>query len=158
MAGIRTRNRLKALAVEKECTPGSYADGGGLSLIVTDTGAKKWELRIAVGGRRRQLGLGVYPGVSLEDARNKATHIRQGAGEGRDVVSEQRRAERVAAAAPRSITFRAAFDGYHPRSASRPYSAPATGYPNSCQGTRRSVPRALQGADGARRAHDSPQL
>ena len=112
MAGIRTRNRLKALAVEKECTPGIYADGGGLSLIVTDTGAKKWELRIAVGGRRRQLGLGVYPGVSLDDARNKATQIRQGADVGRDVVSEQRRAERVAAAVPRSITFRAAFDGY----------------------------------------------
>ena len=48
MAGIRTRNRLKALAVEKETTPGTYPDGGGLSLIVTDTGAKKWELRIAL--------------------------------------------------------------------------------------------------------------
>ena len=112
MAGIRTRNRLKAVAVEKVSAPGIYADGGGLSLIVTDTGAKKWELRIAIGGRRRQLGLGVYPGVSLEDARSKATQIRIGASDGRDVISEQRQAERIAAAAPRSITFRAAFDGY----------------------------------------------
>lgn len=112
MAGIRTRNRLKAVAVEKVSTPGIYADGGGLSLIVTDTGAKKWELRIAIGGRRRQLGLGVYPGVSLEDARSKAAQIRIRASDGRNVISEQRYAERIAAAAPRSITFRAAFDGY----------------------------------------------
>ncbi len=57
MAGIRTRNRLKVLAVEKVSTPGIYSDGGGLSLIVTDAGVKKWELRIAIGRRRRQLVL-----------------------------------------------------------------------------------------------------
>ena len=112
MAGIRTRNRLKALAVEKVSAPGIYADGGGLSLVVTDTGAKKWELRIAIGGRRRQLGLGVYPDVSLENARSKATQIRIGASDGRDVISEQRQAERIVTTVPRSITFRAAFDGY----------------------------------------------
>ena len=88
-----------------------YAGGGGLSLIVTETGTKKWELRIAVGGRRRQLGLGVYPGVSLEEARTKATQTRLGASECRDVVSEQRHAEWVATVPPRSITFRVAFDG-----------------------------------------------
>jgi integrase len=112
MAGIRTRNRLKALAIEKQCRPGTYTDGGGLSLIVTDTGTKKWELRIAVRGSRRQLGLGVYPVVSLEDARSKATQIRLGASEGHDMVSEQRQAERLAAVSARTITFRAAFDGY----------------------------------------------
>lgn len=112
MAGIRTRNRLKALAVEKESAAGTYADGGGLSLIVTDNGAKKWELRIAVRGRRRQLGLGVYPIVSLEEARSKATQIRLGASEGRDTAAEQKRAERLATAPRRPTTFRAAFEGY----------------------------------------------
>ena len=66
----------------------------------------------AIGGRRRQLGLGVYPSVSLEDARSKATQIRIGASEGRDVMLEQRRSEQIVAAAPRSVTFRDAFDGY----------------------------------------------
>ena len=112
MTGIRTRNRLTALAVEKQSAPGIYADGGGLSLIVTPTGTKKWELRIAIGGRRRQLGLGVYPSVTLEDARSKATQIRIGASEGRDLILEQRRSERIVAAAPRSVSFRDAFDGY----------------------------------------------
>jgi Arm DNA-binding domain len=112
MTGIRTRNRLKALAVEKQRPPGIYADGGGLSLIVTHTGTKKWELRINIGGRRRQLGLGVYPSVTLEDAQSKAGQIRFGAREGRDLMLEQRRSERIAAAAPRSVSFRDAFDGY----------------------------------------------
>lgn len=112
MTGIRTRNRLKALAVDKQSTPGIYPDGGGLSLIVANPGTKKWELRIAIGGLRRQLGLGVYPGVSLEDARSKATQIRTGASEGRDVMLEQRRSERNVAATLCSVTFRAAFDGY----------------------------------------------
>jgi integrase len=112
MAGIRTRNRLTALAVEKQSRPGTYADGGGLSLIVTDTVAKKWELRIAVGGRRRQLGLGVYPCVSLEEVRNKATQIRIGASEGRDLMLEQRQSQRSAATPQRLITFQAAFDCY----------------------------------------------
>jgi len=71
MTGVRTRNRLKALAVEKQTVPGVYADGGGLSLIVTDADTKKWELRIAICGRRRQLGLGVYPAVSLDAARQR---------------------------------------------------------------------------------------
>jgi integrase len=112
MAGIRTRNRLKALAVEKETKPGTYADGGGLSLIITETGTKKWELRIAIRRRRRQLGLGIYPEVSLEDARSRATRIRLGSKEGRDLVSEKRQAERLAALPPHSITFCEAFDGY----------------------------------------------
>ena len=112
MAGIRTRNRLKALAVEKETTSVTYADGGGLSLIITETDTKKWQLRIAIRRRRRQLGLGIYPELSLEDARGRATQIRLGSKEGRDVVSVKRHAERFAALAPHSINFREALDAY----------------------------------------------
>jgi hypothetical protein len=50
--------------------------------------------------------------VSLEDARSKAIQIRIGASEGHDVILELRRSERIAAAAPGSVTFRDAFDGY----------------------------------------------
>src|SRR5215813_7763153 len=112
MAGIRTRNRLKALAVEKKTKPGTYTDGGGLNLIITETGTKRWELRIAIRRRRRQLGLGIYPEVSLEDARSKATQIRLDSKGGRDVVSEKRHPERLAPVAKHSITFREAFDAY----------------------------------------------
>lgn len=63
--------------------PNTLPDRLGLRRIAS-------ELRIAIGGRRRQLGLGVYPVVSLEGARSKATPIRIGANDGRDVMSEQR--------------------------------------------------------------------
>ncbi len=66
MAGLRTQNRLNALAVEKQRRPGIYADGAGLSLVVTDVGVKRLELRVSVGGRRRQLGLGLYPSCRLK--------------------------------------------------------------------------------------------
>ena len=112
MTGIRTRNRLKALTVEKETRPGTYADGGGLSLIITETGTKRWELRTAIGGRRRQLGLGIYPAVSLQGARNGATQIRDGASEGRDVMSDLRQSKRAVIASARIVTFRAAFESY----------------------------------------------
>jgi integrase len=103
---------LKTVTIDKAIAPGIYSDGGGLSLIITDIGTKKWELRIAVRGRRRQLGLGVYPAVTLEEARAKAGQIRLGAGEGRDVASEWKLAEHVAAMSSRSITYRAAFEDY----------------------------------------------
>ena len=112
MVGIRIRNRLTALAVDKERKPGVYPDGGGLSLIVTDAGVKRWELRVQIADRRRQLGLGVYPRVSLADARSKATQVRTGASEGRDVALEHRTSERIASARPAYVTFRAAFDAY----------------------------------------------
>jgi hypothetical protein len=60
---------------------------------------------------RRQLGLGVYPSVSLEEARSKATQIRLASSEG-DTMSERKRAQWLATASRRSTTFRAAFEGY----------------------------------------------
>ena len=47
-------------------------DGQGLFLLVTPGGAKIWKQRIAVNGRRQELGLGPYPVVSLREAREAA--------------------------------------------------------------------------------------
>jgi integrase len=111
MVGDRNRYLLTALAVNKQRKPGVYADGGGLNFIVTDAGAKRWELRITIGGRRRQLGLGVYPDVSLEDARRKASQIRTGALR-RTVATAHRKPEWIAVSHPHCVTFQAAFEGY----------------------------------------------
>jgi integrase len=72
-----TLHKLTALAVMKAKLPGTYADGGGLNLIVTRIGTRRWELRICSRGRRRQLGLGTYPSVTLEKARSEASSIRE---------------------------------------------------------------------------------
>ena len=112
MAGIRTRNRLTAVAVDKLRVPGVHADGAGLSLILTSSGVKRWELRVSDRGRRRQLGLGLYPKVSLEAARRKADELRDLIGEGLIAPSIGRRTAAKNQVEPRPVTFRAAFESY----------------------------------------------
>ena len=64
--------------------PGKYGDQHGLMLRVQPSGAKAWIWRGTVGGRRRDLGLGRYPYVSLAEARAKAFEYRKTALEGGD--------------------------------------------------------------------------
>ena len=59
---------------------------------MTETGSKSWLLRITVDGRRWEIGLGGWPEVSLADARRKALEHRAAVADGRDPLSEKRRA------------------------------------------------------------------
>ena len=75
---IRRPYRLSARFVATVREPGRYGDGrgsGGLSLLVKRTArgdlAKSWAQRIQVDGRPRNLGLGVWPHVTLAEARQK---------------------------------------------------------------------------------------
>ena len=56
--------------------PGRHTDGFGLSLVVKPSQRRSWVLRYSVHGRRRELGLGGYPAVSLEEARRRAAALR----------------------------------------------------------------------------------
>ena len=55
---------------------GRHADGRGLYLTVQKRGTRSWTQVLRVDGRRLDLGLGAYPGVSLKDARRVATSNR----------------------------------------------------------------------------------
>ena len=72
--------------------PGKYEDGGGLRLVVSKTGARKWVLRFTIAGKRREMGLGSLPDVGLAEARNKASEARKFAKDGLDPI-EARQAE-----------------------------------------------------------------
>jgi integrase len=52
-------------------------DGGGLFLLVTPSGGKLWRLKYRFGGRERLLALGVYPQISLADARQRRDEIKK---------------------------------------------------------------------------------
>lgn len=46
-------------------------DGGRLYIEVFPDGAKRWRYKYRFGGKERRLALGVYPEVSLKEARNR---------------------------------------------------------------------------------------
>ena len=52
-------------------------DGDGLYLWVYEDGRKYWRLRYWLGGKEKSLSLGVYPDVSLKEARNRRNAERE---------------------------------------------------------------------------------
>jgi integrase len=85
---------LTALKV-KNAKPGRHVDGRGLCLLVKDSGARTWLLRMQKDGRRRDYGLGSALDVSLAEAREAAMLLRRKVREGADPVAERRRARKV---------------------------------------------------------------
>jgi hypothetical protein len=64
----RLGNRLIPVNVDRIKRPGMHPDGHGLYLRAGPNGAKSWVLRYKVSGKRREMGLGGYPIVSLAEA------------------------------------------------------------------------------------------
>jgi len=52
-------------------------DGGGLYLEVAPGGGKWWRLKYRFGGKEKRLSFGVYPDVSLKDARDRRDEARK---------------------------------------------------------------------------------
>jgi integrase len=67
----RQINRLNARRVDTLKQPGLHADGNGLYLAVSESGAKSWRLILTRKKQRRELGLGSTHVVSLKEARAK---------------------------------------------------------------------------------------
>ena len=86
MAQLSDRFVRSAKAGEKDKR---YSDGlvPGLQLLVKKTGSKSWVQRIQFDGKRRDLGLGSYPDVSLAAARERARENRHRVAEGQDPIS-----------------------------------------------------------------------
>lgn len=104
-----------ALTIKQIISPklpaGRYADGLGLYLLVKPSGARSWVLRVQVNGQRRDYGLGGVetaalserskigddlsleekPRLTLEEARELATRLRNVGKAGRDIDAERRK-------------------------------------------------------------------
>jgi hypothetical protein len=70
-------------------------DGGGLYLEVAPTGGKWWRLKYRFAGKEKRLSLGVYPDVSLKNARDRRDASRKLLADGID-PSENRKAMKSA--------------------------------------------------------------
>lgn len=104
---------LSALEVKRLAHPGTggnvtYAVGGtsGLILQITPNGGRSWLLRTTISGRRRELGLGGYPDVSLAQARERAREAKDKIYRGIDPIAERKAIQAQLAASQRSsMTF-----------------------------------------------------
>ena len=111
-------NALTPLTV-KNAKPGRHADGGGLHLLVKESGARSWVYRFMLNGKSRDVGLGTAGtgGISLAGARDARDALRLKVKGGIDPLKERQREAAGALAAAQAakaagITFRAVAEGY----------------------------------------------
>lgn len=111
----RKAEELGPLAVSRLRTPGLHFVGGvaGLGLQVLPGGGRTWILRATIGDRRREMGLGGFPDVTLAMAREAAREARDLIRKGIDPIETARAARSALKASDaKVVTFRAAADGY----------------------------------------------
>jgi len=82
-------SKLSPRLVKEIEAPGTYQDGRGLFLKVTASGSKSWIFRYSIHGRRRDMGIGTYPDVSLKDARLQADKSRLELAKGVDPLARR---------------------------------------------------------------------
>ena len=104
---------LSALETKRLIMPGMHFVGGvpGLALQVLPSGGRTWILRATIAGRRRDMGLGGYPEVTLARAREKAALYRGQIRDGRSPLAEAH-AARSALRALVSMTFQQASENF----------------------------------------------
>jgi integrase len=104
--------RLSDTKIRSLRKKGLHADGQSLYLRITESGSKSWIFRFMLGGRRRDMGLGHYPSITLSEARELAREAHAAIQRGIDPVEARR--ERIAGARPQPkiTTFQEAADLY----------------------------------------------
>lgn len=106
---------LSSIEVQRLTTPGMNFVGevAGLALLVSDTGARSWILRTMIAGKRRDMGLGGFPDVTLADARRRARDLREQIDNGEDPIAQRRQARAtLLAASIKAMTFDECVDRY----------------------------------------------
>lgn len=91
----RPKNKLSNAELKAK-PKGKYSDGGGLWFHVRDDGGAQWVLRYTIFGKRREMGLGAYPSVTLREARKEAERWQAVVREGKDAIKERERQRRDA--------------------------------------------------------------
>ena len=68
-------------------------DSGGMFLLIKPNGNKYWHLKYKYAGKEKLMSLGVYPGVSLKEARKKRDELKLKISENIDPVQEKKLAK-----------------------------------------------------------------
>jgi integrase len=96
LAQRRAEEKLTTAFLEGDLAPGKYHDGGnlGLYLRVEPKGQRFWVQRITIQGKRREMGLGSYPLIDIQYARERAIENKRIAYEGGDPLELRRLAKK----------------------------------------------------------------
>jgi integrase len=111
----RIAKPLAAIEVGRIKGAGYHAVGTvpGLHLQVSPNGARSWVIRIMVGSKRREIGLGPYPAITLAMAHQKARDTRELAEQGVDPVDQKNAIlSALKAEQAKAITFGQAAQAY----------------------------------------------
>lgn len=73
----------------------TLGDGQGLSLLIEPNGSKSWRFRYRFAGKPKMISLGVYPTITLADARSRRDDARKLVAEGKN-PSELRKEQKMA--------------------------------------------------------------
>ncbi|MEI7455863.1 MAG: integrase arm-type DNA-binding domain-containing protein [Nitrosomonadales bacterium] len=96
--------KLNDMAVKKakpEAKPRKLSDGGGLYVLIHPNGGKYWQLAYRFAGKQKTLALGIYPDISLSEARVRRDAARKLIANGTDpseAKQAQKREDKIAAA------------------------------------------------------------
>ena len=86
---ILAKSNLLNSAFLRSAPTGKHIDGAGLWFIKRPDGGAQWMLRVSLGGKRREMGLGGFPDVSLKEARELAADYRKMARQGIDPIKKR---------------------------------------------------------------------
>ncbi len=97
---------VKVRSAKPTDKPYKLTDGEGMHLMVHPNGSKYWRLQYRFDGKQKMLALGIYPEISLSEARQRRDEAK------RQVVnaidpSEQKKVEKQARKATVENTFKA---------------------------------------------------
>ena len=84
---------LSAIEVKRLRVSGMHPVGGvsGLCLRINEAEGRSWILRTMIGAKRRDVGLGGFPSVTLSEAREKARQLKAEISAGLDPVEERKK-------------------------------------------------------------------
>lgn len=89
--------KIKCDAAKPKKKPYKVADGEGMYLEIRPNGSKYWRLRYRMHGKQKLFAIGVYPEISLKEARERRRDARELLREGIDPSQHKRNVKRIAA-------------------------------------------------------------
>lgn len=106
LSDTKIRSLKAGIKPDGTVTSKSYkvTDEKGLYIEVKPTGSKLWRFKYRFGGKEKLLSVGIYPDVSLKQARERRDDLRKKVADGID-PSDIRKAEQIAKAGKESFEY-----------------------------------------------------